>query len=93
MTISFKNGGKPRQAAPIEAGAQPKLSGPSSLGPNQSVRPRTVEVKPTLEEITRQNIAEAAYFLWLKRGGDEIANWIEAEAALKNASLGISSPG
>jgi hypothetical protein len=33
---------------------------------------------------TREAIAEAAYFLWLQRGGDELVNWIEAEAMLQN---------
>lgn len=41
-----------------------------------------VERKPT--EITRQQIAEAAYLLWQKRGGSEVHNWLEAERQLRS---------
>jgi len=34
----------------------------------------------------REAIAEAAYFLWLRRGGNEIVNWLEAEATLRSSS-------
>lgn len=45
----------------------------------------TLEAKPTPSTncLTRQAIAEAAYFLWQQRGGNEIVNWLEAEAMLK----------
>ena len=49
----------------------------------------TVEAKPMTGNdcMTRQAIAEAAYFLWQQRGGNELVNWLEAEAMLKqNAS-------
>ena len=42
----------------------------------------TLEGKPT--EITRQQIAEQAYFLWKQRGGSEVSNWLEAERLLKS---------
>jgi hypothetical protein len=44
-----------------------------------------VEAKPLPNGncITRQAIAEAAYFLWQQRGGDEVVNWLEAEATLR----------
>jgi Protein of unknown function (DUF2934) len=41
-----------------------------------------VERKPT--EVTRQQISEAAYFLWKQRGGSEVSNWLEAERMLKS---------
>jgi hypothetical protein len=41
----------------------------------------TVEAKPA--EVSRQAVAEAAYYLWLQRGGNETVNWLEAEAALR----------
>jgi hypothetical protein len=45
-------------------------------------RPVTrLELKPG--EPTPQAIAEAAYFLWQKRGGNETVNWLEAEATLR----------
>jgi hypothetical protein len=31
---------------------------------------------------TREAVAEAAYFLWLQRGGSDITNWLDAEAML-----------
>ena len=66
--------------------------------PQQPVRPTAasswpnakVEAKPSVStspaagsQPTREAIAEAAYFLWLKRGGSEVLNWLEAEAALR----------
>lgn len=49
-----------------------------------------VETKPDIvtAEVTRQTIEEAAYFLWLERGGDATSNWVEAERklALQTAS-------
>lgn len=55
---------------------------------NPGVRPGTkVEFKPggnsPSGEPTRAAIAEAAYFLWLQRGGNETANWLEAETSLR----------
>ena len=37
---------------------------------------------------TAQAIAEAAYFLWLQRGGNETVNWLEAERMLR-AKAGV----
>jgi hypothetical protein len=46
----------------------------------------TLETKPTKSEIRRQDIAEAAYYLWLQRGGSDISNWLEAERILRATS-------
>ncbi len=40
------------------------------------------ELKPNQGNISRAAVAEAAYFLWLQRGGNETVNWLEAEAML-----------
>lgn len=40
------------------------------------------ELKPNQGNISRQAVAEAAYYLWLQRGGNETVNWLEAEAML-----------
>jgi hypothetical protein len=52
-----------------------------------------VEAKPGVNispstggQPTREAIAEAAYFLWLRRGGNELVNWLEAEASLRAKS-------
>lgn len=44
-----------------------------------------IESKPAGEpsSVTPSAIAEAAYFLWLQRGGSETNNWLEAERMLK----------
>ena len=53
-------------------------------------RTTAMEAKPTRSEITRQAIAEAAYYLWLRQGGDEVSNWLEAERQLKaKLTLGV----
>lgn len=53
----------------------------SANPPRQQPGSAMMEGKPT--EITEQAVAEAAYFLWQQRGGDEIGNWLEAEAMLR----------
>jgi hypothetical protein len=47
-------------------------------------QPRTMESKPASNgaAISQETIARAAYFLWLERGGDDVTNWLEAEATL-----------
>lgn len=49
---------------------------------------RTVEAKPQAgrdaRQITSQAVSEAAYYLWLRRGGNDVVNWLEAEAMLRN---------
>lgn len=40
------------------------------------------ELKPNSGNLSRQAVAEAAYYLWLQRGGNETVNWLEAEAML-----------
>jgi hypothetical protein len=55
-------------------------------GPGQSRTTTTVEAKPGTRDVSRAAGAEAAYFLWLKRGGDDVANWLEAEASLRSAA-------
>lgn len=54
---------------------------------NTTSRPSAMEAKPTRVEITQQTVAEAAYYLWLRRGGDEISNWLEAERQLRHGSM------
>ncbi len=71
-------------------------STPSRKAPNRSntansravstgaTRTSTVEAKPsTTVRITRDAVAEAAYCLWLQRGGEQVSNWIEAERLLR----------
>jgi hypothetical protein len=36
--------------------------------------------------VTRQQIAEAAYYLYLQRGGNDLVNWLDAEAMLRAKS-------
>lgn len=59
---------------------------PTQTAPVRSTRGSTLEAKPMTnhQTITAQAIAEAAYFLWLRRGGNEVVNWLEAEAMLQS---------
>jgi hypothetical protein len=49
---------------------------------------RTQVVESKSVEVTSQQIAEAAYFLWRQRGGNETVNWLEAERMLKSQATG-----
>ena len=97
------NGGRgttPKTAAPSRVGnsgssTRPMTPAPKSSAPAAPHRAptsstfsssSTFERKPT--EITRQQIAETAYFLWQKNGGNEVANWLEAERILKARAAG-----
>jgi hypothetical protein len=51
--------------------------------PRPPTRSAAVELKPNPHEISNATIAEAAYYLWKARGGNEMDNWLEAEAMLK----------
>jgi len=74
-----RNNGRGKAAAP----SQTKPAGTRS---SQVFESKTVDVTP-------QQIAEAAYYLWRQRGGNEMVNWLEAERLLKtkNAAAGRTS--
>ena len=60
---------------------------PSGNAANVSKPGAKAELKPNQGNISAHAIAEAAYFLWLERGGNETVNWLEAEAALKRKNV------
>ena len=63
----------------------PKLNRPPTIdrGPasraGDAARPRPIMP-------SQRAVAEAAYFLWQRRGGDQLTNWLEAEAKLKQST-------
>lgn len=71
--------GRERTMSPHRVGGAP----PHNEPPKQ----RQMELKPPVSTgatvVTREQIAQEAYYLWQKRGGNETVNWLEAEAALK----------
>jgi hypothetical protein len=36
-------------------------------------------------DVPRTQIAEAAYYLWLNRGGSDVQNWLDAEKSLRKS--------
>ena len=52
-------------------------------------RAATVEAKNVRNAVTSQAIAEAAYFLWQQRGGNEVVNWLEAESTLRRQAAKV----
>jgi hypothetical protein len=50
---------------------------------NVEAKPGEPALSVSPAQPTREAIAEAAYFLWLKRGGSDTRNWLEAEASLR----------
>ncbi|MBL8756841.1 MAG: DUF2934 domain-containing protein [Phycisphaerae bacterium] len=73
-----KSAPTPAPASAPKAQAQPKAATlePKPAGPTPSA---------TAKQITRDDIARAAYFRWQKHGGDELSNWIAAEHELRAA--------
>lgn len=67
-----------KPSAPQASAVNPAIK--NDAGPRPSMK---VEVKPAAAEISNQMIAEAAYYLWLQRGGNETVNWLEAESMLR----------
>jgi hypothetical protein len=84
-----KNANKstPKPAAkknPAPVAARAVSAATPALAPS-ATRVSTMEAKPANKQgVDSHRIAEAAYFLWLKRGGNEVVNWLEAEASLRN---------
>ncbi len=74
---------KPNKTVATSAVASPQFV-PATKAANASVsKPGSrIEGKPAAEPTVDQ-IAAAAYFLWLERGGNETVNWLEAERMLK----------
>jgi hypothetical protein len=81
MTLTQQYGRKRngRQTAAGTATVRP----PAPLRHEAAVRTVEAGTKPAPPVVTPQAIAEAAYYLWLERGGNEVVNWLEAEATLK----------
>ena len=72
---------KPSASAPLQRPTTVPAAAPADSGPQ---RPAVkMELKPHTGQPTPQAVAEAAYFLWLQRGGNPTANWLEAEARLR----------
>ena len=81
MASNRKNGGHNRKdGRPRVAASQPIARD------TRSARFTSYEAKPTRREVTHQAIAEAAYFLWLREGGDPTGNWLKAERLLRHGS-------
>jgi hypothetical protein len=52
-------------------------------------RSATVEAKNVRNAVTTQAVAEAAYFLWQQRGGNEVVNWLEADSMLRRQTTQV----
>jgi hypothetical protein len=76
---------KPAPAASARSTPTNATTAPSFTG--STGHTRAVEAKPTRIEINQQTVAEAAYYLWLRRGGDDISNWLEAERQLRQGTF------
>jgi Protein of unknown function (DUF2934) len=92
---SAKNHRKPsaRKQTPAPR-PSPALPHATARAAQPAPRPtQQVEAKPAMPATaptatsaapTPQAIAEAAYYLWLQRGGSQVDNWLEAEANLRS---------
>jgi hypothetical protein len=81
MASTRRNGGTGRKNGKARLAATSRQTLPAETG-NRGNRTTSMEAKPTRTEITRQAVAEAAYYLWLRQGGDDVSNWLEAERQL-----------
>jgi hypothetical protein len=81
MAKTNKSRGKAGRMKKSPAPTNRNISAKTTVAPVAT----TLEAKPDSSGngITWQAIAEAAYFLWQQRGGNELVNWVEAEAMLK----------
>jgi len=80
----------------VKKGSPATTKGPSTLPSRAPVATPQVHAAKGLatvesKSITHDQIAQAAYFRWLEKGGDQRANWLEAEAELRaKAALGMA---
>lgn len=49
-------------------------------------------ISKALTEPTVDEIAQEAYLIWLQTGGNDVVNWLEAEARLRSRVADPSSP-
>lgn len=91
MATSARNGGSARSVSPTRTprpAPGPAVTPPpaSTAAPRPAPPPQrqssAMESKPAAGQVSRQQVAEAAYFLWLQRGGNDLVNWLDAEAIL-----------
>ncbi len=80
-TTTKKAAGQATQDSPTPAESPSPKS--TARTPRRPANAPTVEPKITLNH---DAIAREAYYLWLKRGGDPQANWLEAEHRLQEAA-------
>ncbi|HWB20120.1 MAG TPA: DUF2934 domain-containing protein [Phycisphaerales bacterium] len=78
---SQRNGSASAVAAPRPAANAKPSASFGTLNTNAQF-----ESKPVPAQVSRQAIAEAAYFIWKERGGDSILNWLEAERQLTSTA-------
>lgn len=50
---------------------------------NTAVPPRTAAAPAGKKDISWNDIARRAYFIWQTRGGSEMENWLQAERELR----------
>lgn len=65
---------------------EPRRSALTLTKPVKTKQPDVVEAAPTTRlhrEPTQEAVEQRAYELWLERGGNEVVNWLEAEAELR----------
>lgn len=84
--------GMPSEKKGSPAVAQAPVAAPARA-PAAPTRPGVTKGLATVESkaITHDQIAQAAYFRWLEKGGDPRSNWLEAEAELRaKSALGMA---
>jgi hypothetical protein len=84
MSNSKKQGSKSHQS--ISQGKSSRSNMNTSVSGHAPSRPTADAARPRPTMPSQRAVAEAAYFLWQKRGGDQFANWLEAEAKLKHGT-------
>ncbi len=74
MAKSFKPVARPAAPAPIKTEVRNSPI-PKTAAPARAAAPRAV---------THAAIAERAYYIWQKTGGNAFENWLRAERELRN---------
>ncbi|HMN94942.1 MAG TPA: hypothetical protein PKC43_00610 [Phycisphaerales bacterium] len=69
-------------------GAAPERGRRVKPGGGAAGAPATGVARPGgLREPTHDDIAREAHLIWLERGGNDVVNWLEAEARLRGRSV------
>jgi len=85
-----------RTGNPATPQTTPAQRSPAPTAPPRAEAKTVAAAKPSVAlepkgAPSHDHVAEAAYYIWLERGGGELENWLEAESRLRQHAAATTS--